>query len=348
MPYPVIDCHADTFSKQLLFQKNPAYLSLLKMRNPDCQQFLEITPERCKQANLRIQTQSLYMHQAFMDKPLKHALKIIALVQQFIKENPEFYLVKSFDQKNWDEKMGILLSIEGLEVIEENLDLMDVFYELGVRMIAPNWNRLTPWLSPVTENSGMLSRGMDLVKQLNQMNVLLDISHLSDQSVFDLEKVYQGTIIASHSNIRNLTPEKRNLSDDLIEIIRERQGLIGINFYPVFLQSEISHFKKRYSDLSFTDQVLYDKDYQASDFTDTYPVSFLWILNILEYLDKKNALDCVCFGADFDGIEQYSPGLENPSGFPILESFLRKIGCEETLIKKIFFENALAVLKRVL
>ncbi len=348
MSYPVIDCHADTFSKQLLFQTNPSYLSLLQMKNPECRQFLEITAERSRQANVRIQTQSLYMHQRFMDKPLKYALLIIDRIQDFIKQTPDFYLVKSFDETAWKEKFGVLLSIEGLEVVEDNLDLLDIFYELGVRMVAPNWNRITPWLSPITEASGALSRVNDLVKKLNELNLLVDISHLSDQSVRDLEKLYQGTIIASHSNIRALNNEKRNLSDELIEIVKERNGLIGINFYPDFLKSEVSALTQRYSHLSFSGEVNYDKDYLVHEDLDSYPVSFLWIVNILEYLDQKNALDCVCFGADFDGIEHYSPGLENTSGLPVLETFLRKIGFDENLIQKLFYKNALRVLKRVI
>lgn len=348
MTYPVIDCHGDTFSKKLLCIKNPSYLGLMKAKYPDVKNFIEITPERSRQANVRIQTQSLYLMPGFMDKPLKHALKIIALILEFIKENPDFYLLKQTKHIDLNNNYGILLSIEGLEVIEESLDLLDVFYELGVRMIAPSWNRLTPWLSPVTESTGAFSSAKDLANKLNQMKILLDISHLSDQSVFDFEKMYHGVMIASHSNIRQLHHVPRNLSDDLIEIIKDREGLIGINFYPDFLSSDVDHLKKQYGHMQFSEDFRYDHDYSLNELDgNKYPLSFLWILNMIEYLDKKSALDCIAFGTDFDGIEKYSPGLENYTALPLLDKFLKEVGCSEDLIQKIFYKNALRVLQRI-
>lgn len=348
MTYPVIDCHGDTFSKKLLFIKNPSYLAKLKAQFPEIEGFIEVTPERIRQANVRIQTQSLYLMPSFMDKPLKHGLKIIALILDFIKDNPDFYLIKEAQHIDLNHKYGILLSIEGLELIEESLDLLGVFYELGVRMIAPNWNRLTPWLSPVTEATGAFSSAKDLAHQLNQMNILLDISHLSDQSVIDFEKMYHGVMIASHSNIRQLHHVPRNLSDDLIEIIKERKGLIGINFYPDFLSSDVEHLKKQYSNIQFTEDFRYDYDYTQKHWDENKcPLSFLWILNMIEYLDKKSALDCIAFGTDFDGIEKYSPGLENYTALPLLEKFLKKMGCSDELIQKIFYKNALRVLQTI-
>lgn len=347
MNYPVFDCHADTFSKKLLIEKNPYYLQALMKKNPQIKNFIDITPERLRNANVRLHTQSLFMMDEFMDKPLLHAMKIIKLIMDFLKENPDFKLIKSYEDITLEDAFGILISIEGLEVIEENLDLLDLFYELGVRMIAPNWNRFTPWLSPVTENTGALSKVSDLANYLNNMNFLVDISHLSDQSVFDFAKLYQGTLIASHSNLRSLNNAKRNLSDPLLEIIKERNGLIGINFYPEFLKTDIELIKKRYPELNFHNQIAYDINYlNGLDLqTNDYPVSFLWILELLEYLDKKDALHLIAFGSDFDGIGSYAPGLENYSGLPLLQHFLQTIKCPDSLIEGLFYKNALRLFK---
>jgi membrane dipeptidase len=344
MSYPIIDCHADTFSKMLLQKRSNRLFKGFAMQPPNYLQHRDITAKRTTKANLRIQTQSLYIGDSLLDKPLTHALEISAIALQFIEENKDFYLVKSFDEEKFQSKYGILLSIEGLEIIENSLDLLDIFHNLGIRMIAPSWNRISKWFTPITESGGMLSHGKELIDKLNTMKVLLDISHLSDQSVLDLEKHYQGTIIASHSNIRAINSSARNLPNDLIEIIKERNGLIGVNIYYGFLRSD----RTEHQGFKFHDQVNYNYEYELSDISDTYPIGFLWVLELLEYYDKINALDNVCFGSDFDGIHKYCAGLENPTGFPLLEDFLRKASVSEEVIAKLFYKNALRVLKTVL
>lgn len=347
MNYPIIDCHADTFSKILLNKKRTKQFTSFGITKPDYLKYQEINIERTRKSNLRIQTQSLYIGDSMLDKPLCHALEIIAIMLEHVKEKDDLYIVKTFDEDDWQSKYGILISIEGLEVIENNLDLLDVFYELGVRMIAPTWNRITRWFTPITEKGGMLSKGKELIDKLNSINTLLDISHLSDQSVYDLEKLYQGTIIASHSNIRNINASPRNLTDDEITIIKERNGLIGINFFYDFLHSDAQAMKDKYNRFEFSEQVNYNREYENSDM-DLYPIGYLWIVEILEYLDKMNALDCVCFGSDFDGIHKFCPGLENPTGLISLQQFLRKAKISEDIIAKLFYQNALRVFKTVL
>lgn len=345
MSYPLIDFHSDTFSKKLFLIKNRFVGEYLKLKFPDVENFFDVNPERTINSNLRIQTQSLYMMDSFMDKPLKYSLKILNLIHSFIEENTDYYLVKSANDIDIINKYGIIISIEGLEVIENDLDLLDLFYKLGVRIIAPNWNRLTPWFSPVTENTGALSKSSDLVKKLNKMNVLVDISHMSDSSVRDLERNYNGVMIASHSNIRALNSHKRNLSDELIEIIKERKGIIGINTSRDFLFFEAENLKKRYKNIVFSEILKYDNDYTHLDYSkNTFPVSFLWVLGILEYLDKKSALENVSIGADFDGITKYSPGLENHSGFSGLAIFLEKASIRDDVIQGLFYKNGLRVL----
>lgn len=323
MRLPVIDLHADTYAKKLLVKRQPVYKNFIFEKFPDKTDFTDITKQNTVSANVRIQTQSLYLYSSFMDKPLANAMGIVSGILEYVRENNDYVLIKTLKDIDLQNKYGILMSIEGLEVIEGNLDLLDVFYELGVRVIAPTWNRLTPWLSPVTEKTGAFRAFPDLVNKLNQFKVILDISHLSDQSVIDLEKNYQGTLIATHSNIRDLNTSARNLSADLIEIIKERQGLIGINFYPEFLKSDFSGIKK-----------------------DNYPESYYWILNMIEYLDRKSALDCIAFGTDFDGVFDYCEGLEDYSAFVKVYDFFVKQGLSNDLIEKIFYKNALSVLER--
>ncbi len=321
MKLPVIDLHNDTYSKKWLFKKYPSYEKLKDLNQNKNTPLYDVDLNKIRSANIRITTTSLFMFNSFMDKPLHHALSIISGLIQDIKKNKDFYLLKSKKDLLLEDKYAFLLSIEGLEIIEGNLNLIDVFHELGVRMIAPTWNRLTPWFSPVTENTGAFSSVKDLTDKLNEFNFLVDISHLSDQSVFDLEKMFNGTIMASHSDFRSLNPAKRNVSDDIIKIIKERNGLIGINFYPNFLRCEIPPDKK-------------------------IPDGFLWIKKMLDHCDILNCWDNISFGSDFDGIEEYSPGLENPDAFITLAQYLKNIGLENDKLEKLFYKNALRVITK--
>lgn len=320
MSLPVIDLHTDTWSKKWLLTKSPLLTSFMKEERKDKESLFDVTPERLEEGNVRILTTSLFQYNSFMDKPFHHSMTIISGVLDFIKKNEGFYLLKSKQNLDFEHRRGIMLSIEGLEVVEANLRLLDVFYELGVRMVGPNWNRITPWLSPVTEKYGAFSAAGDLAEKLNDLNVLVDISHLSDQSVIDFEKICRCPFIASHSNFRSLNKAERNLSDDLVKIIRERDGLIGINFYPDFLCCGEAVIPEQ-------------KD------------GFIWIKRLLDQCDELNCWDQIAFGSDFDGIERFSLGLENPSCFKDLQFFLKECGLEEEKIEKLFYKNALRVIK---
>jgi len=308
---PVIDLHADTFAKKLAFVRNKKFVLPA----------FDVQIEDVFQANIRLQTQSLFLNNSMLEKPLANALLIIKQIKDFIQENDQFYLFKCQHDLDLEQKYGIIIAIEGLEVIEEKLDLLDIFYELGVRIIAPTWNRITPWLSPICEPSGGFSRLPELVKKLKEFRLIIDISHLSDQSVFDLAKIYDRILIASHSNVRSLNPFPRNINDEILEIIKERNGVVGINFCPDFLRSEILRKVKP-----------------------DFPESFHYLLNIIEYFDQKNALQNLSFGTDLDGISDHLPGLQSYQAFPEIEFFLQAEGILPDIIENIFYKNALRVL----
>ena len=115
MNYPIIDCHADTFSKILLNKKRTKQFTSFGITKPDYLKYQEINIERTRKSNLRIQTQSLYIGDSMLDKPLCHALEIIAIMLEHVKEKDDLYIVKTFDEDDWQSKYGILISIEGLK-----------------------------------------------------------------------------------------------------------------------------------------------------------------------------------------------------------------------------------------
>lgn len=320
---PVFDLHADTYYKKLMLRNFPT-LRHCTYKSPHTGESFElkdaytITPERLKQGGVKAQTFSLYLGTQSLTHSLHAAMTMIALMKQDIREHADWFAIVSAQDiasHLLDDKTGILLSIEGLEVIENNLDLIDIYCDLGVRIIAPTWNRTLPWLASVKEEAGPFDKAEDLIHKLNESNVLIDISHCSDASVSYLAKHATKPLIATHSNLRILNPAPRNLLDDQVRLIKDTGGVFGLNFYPEFLQ--------------------------CSEITDSNQSGFEWVYRILDYAIEHFGDTVFAIGTDYDGIPKAAAGLEDPSCFQHLAAYLRSRSVSESTIENLFYKNAL-------
>jgi membrane dipeptidase len=135
------------------------------------------------------------------------------------------------------EAIGLLLAFEGGEPIGRDIDLLSVFYELGLRMVGMTWNRANLLAQGIAEDTGaglsVIGRG--LVRELAEFGIMLDLSHLSARSFWDALECSSGPVLASHSNCAAVWEHPRNLTDDQIKAIAERGGIIGLNFLPEFV-----------------------------------------------------------------------------------------------------------------
>lgn len=354
MNIPVIDLHADTYMKKVLLSKYPYFKDLYIRNNQkgknDKNEYkrvdksFDITDKYLKKGGVKVQTQSLYISDIFLQTPLHISLNILQLIKNDIEKYNIFQVFnfKDIESNLNNNKTGILISIEGLEVIENDLDLLDVFYELGVRIVAPTWNRALPYFSSVEEPYGILSKGKDLIKKMQNLNLILDTSHMSEKSFFDASK-FDIPLIATHSNAKNVNKHKRNLSDDQIKVLVEKGGVMGINFNPPFLKPDkYDEFLKRYN-LSYD-----EKEGKVVDRNKKYPEGFYWIYNLIDYIGNKFNLDILAFGSDFDGIGTHPQGVENASFYQEFAEFLSEMGLATDEIEKIFYKNTLKVLKKIL
>jgi membrane dipeptidase len=326
---PVIDLHADTYMKKDIFNTLPwirkAYFKMPTELGNEIQYSEDITKETLVSGNVRLQTQSLFIGSLGISNPLYNGLKMVADIKKTIKSDKDlyqYYSLNDFSQNQ--DKYGTLISIEGLELIANDLDLLDIFVELGVRMIAPTWNRALPYVGSAAQPYGILSKGKQLADKINELDVIFDVSHISDQGFWDFLDVLQVPIIASHSNYRKIVPHERNLTEEMIKEIDDRGGVMGLNFYPGFMQtaSQIKIF-------------------------DDYPVGYSIIYNMLDEIISDFGDNIVAFGSDFDGIAQYLEGINNPSFYQDFAAFLRARNVSETTIEKLFYKNALRVLEMI-
>ncbi len=251
---------------------------------------------------------------------LRQTLKAISFYEEQLHTYKEFInkATSTYDieenQKN--NKISAILSIEGGEALEGELAMLDIFYKLGVRMMSLTWNHDNEFgTGAATKDveAGLTDLGIEAIKKMNQLGMMVDVSHLSEKSFFDVIKTTTKPIVASHSNARTLCNSKRNLTDEQLKAIQKNNGLVGINFYPHFLKTGGN---------ATVDDILLHMDY---------------ILNLI-------GEDYIGLGADFDGIEILPQGVADISVFEIIHKRLQeKYG--ETIANKIMFENYMNLIK---
>ena len=199
--------------------------------------------ENFKKGGFNLIISSLYMDDLFLpEMALRVALgQIRALIDDIEDCDGEVILVKTKEDLNKavnENKIGIIISFEGLEPISNDIGLLKTFYELGVRAAGLVWSRRNyvadGWtFSPVEEGQkgGLTRFGLNVVKKMEDLNMLIDVSHLNDEGFCDVVKFTNKPFIASHSNSRTLHGRMRNLTDEQIKTIADRNGVIGINAY---------------------------------------------------------------------------------------------------------------------
>ncbi len=196
-----------------------------------------------KKGGFNIVVSSLFIDDVFLpEMGLRVALgQISALMEDVETCNGEVVLIKTKDQLQTvvkENKIGIILSFEGLDPIGNDIKLLKIFYELGVRAAGLVWSRRNYVadgcsFSPVEEGQrgGLTKFGVKAVRKMEEMNMLIDVSHLNDEGFWDIMKFTNRPFIASHSDVRNIHDRMRNLTDEQIKAIAERNGVIGINAY---------------------------------------------------------------------------------------------------------------------
>ena len=197
--------------------------------------------ENFKKAGVNVVVSSLYLDDIFLPEiALRAALSQIRVIMEDVETcNGEVILIKTKNQLHQvinENKIGIILSFEGLEPIGNDIGLLKIFYELGVRGAGLVWSRRNfvadgCSFNPVDEGQkgGLTNFGVQVVRKLEAMNMLIDVSHLNDEGFWDVVKFTEKPFIASHSNARNIHGKMRNLSDEQIKAIANRNGVIGVN-----------------------------------------------------------------------------------------------------------------------
>jgi membrane dipeptidase len=209
--------------------------------------------------------------------------------------------------------VSIIFSIEGGSVFEGKLKNLDVFYEKGVRLVSLTWNYSNQLAGGCLDPSvGVSPLGRKFLKRMEEKSVILDLSHVSDQSFDEICSFYKGKVIASHSNVRQLCPHRRNLTDQQMLKIQQRFGVIGINLYPKFLGN-----KKK---VTLDDVIMH-----------------------IEYIASLIGISGVGFGFDFEGVDELPKGIRGIQDVEKIINRLLQLNYAYEEVEKIAGKNFMRV-----
>ncbi len=302
----------------------------------------------------------------------KRAFDQIEAVYKLAAENPEeLEVVKTYEDfqriRN-NGKSGILIGIEGGYAIENDLSLLDSFFRAGVRLMTlTHWTR-TDWADASgdtkAEFGGLTEFGEKVVKEMNRLGMVIDISHAHDETFWDVIRVSSAPIVASHSCCRELSVHHRNMSDEMLKALATNGGVIGINFSPGFLNSENEKKQnelraavaKKYNLPSDEREIMKAEPEKREKFRAEFKAKLAELKKTLPPIDAKTLVDHidhvvkvtgsanhVGLGSDFDGISETPAGLENIGQLVNITTELRARAYKEDDIRKILGGNFLRV-----
>ena len=220
-----------------------------------------------------------------------------------------------------DGKMSAILTIEDGRFINGDMDKIKMVYDKGVRAISLTWNfeNCFGWPNSLDKeimNKGLKQFGIDAIQYMNDLGIIIDVSHLSDGGFYDVAKYSKKPFVATHSNARAVSPHQRNLTDDMIRLLGEKGGVTGLNFCPEFMDADIT--------------------------AKHTPISN--IVKNAKHIVNVGGIDVLGIGTDFDGIGG-TQEISDSSMLPLLWDALAKEGFHESEIEKISHGNVLRVIR---
>lgn len=328
-----VDLHCDTvlalYEKKLNNEEdsllhNDLHVDIEKMRGGDylLQNFALFTDYKAKEG-AKNRAEALYDEFSKLMKENEDSIR-------------QVFSYHDIEKNQKDGKLSALLTLEEGDVMDGNLDELEKWYDRGVRMIALTWNypnrigypnmsmdnqedwKTPPALRVPNTKNGLTDFGKAYVKKMEELGIIPDVSHLSDKGFWDILENTEGPVVASHSNARALCSVPRNLSDEMIQALDKRGGVMGMNFCADFLNNRGDNY-----------------------------TSIEDIVRHILYIKSIASIDVIALGTDFDGITSRLE-MKNAYGMKELETALHKAGLTQDEIEKICFKNALRIYKKVL
>lgn len=308
-------------------------------------------------------------------EPFAFANREMDSVYAWVNRNPSkmmlVYSPADFKKAIKQKKLATMFGVEGGHMIENDLAKLDALHQRGMRYMTITWNNSTPWATSAADETtaggamnsegkkGLTAFGKQVIQRMNELGVMVDISHVGEQTFWDITNISTKPIIASHSCVWNLCKHRRNLKDEQIKAIAKSGGVIFLNFYAGFIDSTYEAkrdglLKQYQPEIDSLIKKNMQPDYARIITAEKYKDQMLNIrpslsilLDHLDYIVKLVGVDYVGMGSDFDGIEALPLELNGVEDYPLITKALLERGYSKKDIRKIAGANFIRVFSAI-
>lgn len=324
-----IDMHCDTISRLHLCRKIGNDDNLRESRG-------HVDLVRMKKGGCLAQNFALFVNIRRQADPYGYCMALYDRFGEEISKNQDWIkqavTVKEILEHEKCGEMSAVLTLEEGAVCLGKTEILRDFYKKGVRMMTLTWNHQNELASPnkmdpetgktmPETEKGLTKKGIEFVELMEELGMIVDVSHLGDAGFWDVVRITKQPFVASHSNARAITPHARNLTDDMIKAISQKGGVIGINYYAAFLNEQ--------------EMFSGEENSRIQD-----------MIRHICHIKKIGGIECIGLGSDFDGITGQLE-IDSPASFYLLHDELKCQGFTEEEIEKIFYKNALRLYQDV-
>ena len=242
----------------------------------------------------------------------------LATIQREVDKNKDLisivYSAEEIEENQAAGKMSAVLTLEGTAGIGYDPELLTDIQAIGFRIASLGWNEKNPLTGSHVTGGGLTDQGREFVKEAQRLGILIDVSHISDEGFWDMMKVTQAPIVATHSNSRSVWNNSRNLTDDMFRAIVETGGVAGYN--------------------------------ACADFTGENPTVDTICDHIFHFMELDPTGKHIALGGDLDGVSKMPEGFNGVQSWPVLAQRLMERGLSEETVMDIYCNNVLGVMKR--
>lgn len=242
----------------------------------------------------------------------------LATIQREIDKNAQrisiAYSPEEIEENRKNGMMSAILTLEGAAGIGFEPALLEDLHTIGFRVVSLGWNEKNPLTGSNVTGGGLTDLGREFVREAQRLGMLVDVSHISDEGFWDIMKITQAPIIATHSNSRQLCGHSRNLTDDMFRAIAETGGVAGYNM--------------------------------CDEFTGKNPTLDTVCDHMFHFMELDPTGRAIALGGDLDGVDAMPRGFEGVQDWPQLAERLMQRGMDERTVRNIFWHNAIGVMER--
>jgi membrane dipeptidase len=327
---------------------------LAKLDIAQSQPKLQTDIPRLRKGNVGAQFWSAYVpaKERFAGTAFQSTMDQIDIVHSLVKKYPDTFefafTAEDVRRIRGSGKIASLIGVEGGHSIENSISLLRKLYSVGVRYMTLTHGDSLEWADAATDKAisdGLSPFGEEVVREMNNLGMLVDLSHVSPATMRDAIALSRAPVIFSHSSAKAVADHPRNVSDDILTLVKAKGGVVMVNFFSGFVEPQSAINMQKMFDIRREIEAKHSDDKEAAK-REYQQWKQTIVVEHIDHLVRTAGIEHVGIGSDFDGVDTLPKGLEDVSCYPVITELLLRKGYREEDIHKIMHENILRVLEQ--